>query len=62
MPLLMEGEVTSYLSNVCVIDEKGLEINLNKDELKLGWRNSLIKNKKYLVIYANFFYSKDKYR
>ena len=51
------SEVTSHLSNVCVIDEKGLEINLNKDELKLGWRNSLIKNKKYLVIYANFFYS-----
>lgn len=55
------SEVTSYLSNVCVIDEKGLEINLNKDELKLGWRNSLIKNKKYLVIYANFFIPKDKY-
>ena len=59
--LFLWSEVTSYLSNVCVIDEKGLEINLNKDELKLGWRNSLIKNKKYLVIYSNFFIPKYKY-
>ena len=57
-----ESEVTSYLSNVRVINEKGLQINLNKDELKLGWRNSFIKNKKYLIIYANFFIPKDKYK
>lgn len=55
------NEVTTYLSSIRTIDESGNIIDLQKEKLNLGWRNSLIKDKKLLVLYAKFFIPKNKY-
>jgi UDP-N-acetylmuramate dehydrogenase len=55
------NEVTTYLSSVRAIDERGNITDLKKEKLNLGWRNSLIKNKKLLILYAKFLIPKNKY-
>ena len=49
------NEVTKYIKNVMVIDQKSNISHLKKDELKLGWRKSIFQNEKFTILGANFY-------
>mgnify|MGYP001158666003 FL=1 len=48
------NNLCEYLTKILVIDEKGSKLIINKKELNLSWRYSLLQKKNYLVIKAFF--------
>ncbi|MDR5585986.1 MULTISPECIES: UDP-N-acetylmuramate dehydrogenase [Clostridium] len=49
-----DGEVSFVIKEAEVMDEEGNIITLSKEELKLGYRTSIIMKKNYIVISATF--------
>ena len=52
------GEIKDVLISATVMDAEGNVITLLKDELELGYRTSIIEKKKYIVLEAEFEFSK----
>lgn len=48
------GEISSIIESVLVIDNKGNMRRINKDELEFGYRTSIILKQKYVVLEATF--------
>ncbi|PJI07836.1 MULTISPECIES: UDP-N-acetylmuramate dehydrogenase [Clostridium] len=48
------GEISSIIESVLVIDNKGNMRRINKDELEFGYRTSIILKQKYIVLEATF--------
>lgn len=51
----------SFLKKTKLIDQDGKIFTLNKDELKLRWRGSLVKDKRYIVLECQFFVPQKNY-
>ncbi|WP_252229456.1 UDP-N-acetylmuramate dehydrogenase [Clostridium sp. ZBS15] len=49
-----DGEVSFVIKEAEVMDEEGNIITLSKEELKLGYRTSIIMKKNYIIISATF--------
>lgn len=43
------GEFKDVVEEVCLLDVKGNQIYLNKEEMKFGYRSSIVQNKNYIV-------------
>ena len=56
-----ESYLSNYLTNVNLMDIEGRVFNLKKKELEFGWRKSLVKEKKYIVLNCEFHFPKDNY-
>lgn len=52
------GEIKDVLVSATVMDAEGNVITLLKDELELGYRTSIIEKKNYIVLEAEFEFSK----
>lgn len=48
------GEISSIIESVLVIDNKGNMRRINKDELEFGYRTSIILKQKYVALEATF--------
>lgn len=48
------GEIKDIIENATVIDQEGNILKLNKDELELSYRHSVIQDKNYIVFEAEF--------
>lgn len=48
------SEIQDFLVSVEVMDEEGQECSLKKEDLKYGYRTSLLQNQKYIVLKAVF--------
>lgn len=51
--------VSDVIINVECIDKDGNLVYLNKEDLKYGYRNSIFKNKEYLILSGKFKYNKN---
>lgn len=54
------GEMKDVLEEVTVLDENGQLLTLNKDELELGYRTSIIAKKNYTVLEARILLKEGK--
>lgn len=50
------GEMKHSIATVTVLDQGGNILNLDKEELKMGYRKSIIQEKKYIVLEASFYF------
>ncbi len=46
------GEMSQVLTTVCAMNPKGEILTFQKEEMKLGYRTSIFKEKKYIVLWA----------
>lgn len=51
-----DGEISFVIKEAEVMDEEGNIITLSKEELKLGYRTSIIMKKNYIIISATFYF------
>lgn len=52
------GEIKDCIVNVTVLTAEGERIVLNKEELELGYRSSIIQKESYIVLKGTFFFEK----
>ena len=53
-----DGEINNSIASATVLDQEGNIFELNKEELKLGYRRSIIQDNNYIVLDASFRFSK----
>ena len=53
-----DGEINNSIASATVLDQAGNIFKLNKEELKLGYRRSIIQDNNYIVLDASFTFSK----
>ena len=56
-----ESHLTKYLVNVNLMDIEGNVFNLKKQELEFGWRKSLVKGKKLIILNCEFHFPEINY-
>ncbi|SHH92547.1 UDP-N-acetylmuramate dehydrogenase [Clostridium collagenovorans DSM 3089] len=56
-----DGDISKVIESALVIDDKGNIISLNKEELELTYRNSIVSRKGYIVLEATYSLEKGDY-
>ena len=56
-----ESYLSKYLVNVNLMDVEGNIFNLKKEELEFGWRKSLVKEEKLIILNCEFYFPKVNY-